>query len=133
MPACRRCVHRPMPDNPSAGGSKRVRHGFRTLSAMPPECCPPSLQNPVRHEPERAQVELFFKWINSTYASRRSSARRSNAVKTQIWIAMRVYVLVAIVKTRMNLPRALYENLQILSLSLFKQMCRISSDCPLIS
>jgi hypothetical protein len=45
-----------------------------------------------------------------------------NAVKTQIWIAISVYVLVAIVKKRLNLPRSLYENLQILSLTLCEQM-----------
>jgi hypothetical protein len=45
-----------------------------------------------------------------------------NAVKTQIWIAISVYVLVAIVKKRMHLPGTLYENLQILSLTLCEQM-----------
>ena len=43
-------------------------------------------------------------------------------MKTQIWIAISVYVLVAIIKKRLNLPRSLYENLQILSLTLCEQM-----------
>jgi hypothetical protein len=70
----------------------------------------------------RWQVELFFKWIKQHLRIKAFFGTSENAVKTQIWIAVSVYVLVAIVKKRLNLPLSLYENLQILSLTLFEQI-----------
>ena len=70
----------------------------------------------------RWQVELFFKWIKQHLRIKAFFGTSENAVKTQIWIAISVYVLVAIVKKRLNLPRTLYETLQILSLTLCEQM-----------
>src|SRR5271167_3386016 len=70
----------------------------------------------------RWQVKLFFKWIKQHLRIKAFFGTSENAVKTQIWIAISVYVLVAIVKKRLNLPRSLYENLQILSLTLCEQM-----------
>jgi hypothetical protein len=70
----------------------------------------------------RWQVELFFKWIKQHLRIKAFFGTSENAVKTQIWIAISVYVLVAIVKKRLNLPRSLYENLQILSLTLCEKM-----------
>src|SRR5450631_3645505 len=70
----------------------------------------------------RWQVELFFKWIKQHLRIKAFFGTSENAVKTQIWIAISVYVLVAIVKKRLNLPRSLYETLQILSLTLCEQM-----------
>lgn len=70
----------------------------------------------------RWQVELFFKWIKQHLRIKAFFGTSENAVKTQIWIAVSVYVLVAIVKKRLNLPLTLYENLQILSLTLFEQI-----------
>ena len=70
----------------------------------------------------RWQLELFFKWIKQHLRIKAFFGISENAVKTQIWIAISVYVLVAIVKKRLNLPRSLYENLQILSLTLCEQM-----------
>jgi IS4 transposase len=67
-------------------------------------------------------TELFFKWIKQHLRIKAFFGTSENAVKTQIWIAISVYVLVAIVKKRLNLPRSLYENLQILSLTLCEQM-----------
>ncbi len=69
----------------------------------------------------RWQVELFFKWIKQQLRIK-AIFGSENAVKTQIWIAISVYVLVAILKKRLNLPRSLYESLQILSLTLCEQM-----------
>jgi Transposase DDE domain len=69
----------------------------------------------------RWQVELFFKWIKQHLRIKAFFGTSENAVKTQIWIAVSVYVLVAIVKKRLNLPLTLYETLQILSLTLFEQ------------
>ena len=66
--------------------------------------------------------QLFFKWIKQHLRIKAFFGISENAVKTQIWIAIFVYVLVAIVKKRMHLPRTLYENLQILSLTLCEQM-----------
>jgi Transposase DDE domain len=70
----------------------------------------------------RWQVELFFKWIKQHLRIKRFYGTSENAVKTQIWIAVSVYVLVAIVKKRLNLETSLYTLLQILSLTLFEKM-----------
>ena len=67
----------------------------------------------------RWRVELFFKWIKQHLRIKAFYGTSSNAVKTQIWIAISVYVLVAIIKKRLNLDRSLNEILQILSISLF--------------
>ncbi len=69
----------------------------------------------------RWRVELFFKWIKQHLRIKTFFGTSENAVKTQIWIAISVYVLVAIVKKRLSLPSSLYENLQILSLTLFER------------
>jgi hypothetical protein len=69
----------------------------------------------------RWQVELFFKWIKQHLRIKQFYGTSENAVKTQIWIAVSVYVLVAIVKKRLNIPATLYEMLQILSLTMFEQ------------
>ena len=70
----------------------------------------------------RWQVELFFKWIKQHLRIKRFYGTSENAVKTQIWIAVSVYVLVAIVKKRLHLDASLYTLLQILSLTLFEKM-----------
>jgi IS4 transposase len=69
----------------------------------------------------RWQIELFFKWIKQHLRIKAFFGTSENAVKTQIWIAVAVYVLVAIVKKRFQLNASLYELLQILSLTLFEQ------------
>ena len=69
----------------------------------------------------RWQVELFFKWIKQHLRIKRFYGTTENAVKTQIWIAITVYVLVAIVKKRLNTEATLYTILQILSLTLFEK------------
>ena len=68
----------------------------------------------------RWQVELFFKWIKQHLRIRAFFGTSENAVKTQIWIAVATYVLIAIVKKRAMLPHSLYELLQILSLTMFE-------------
>ena len=70
----------------------------------------------------RWQVELFFKWIKQHLRIKKFFGTSENAVKTQIWIAVSVYVLVAIVKKRLQLDASLYTLLQILSLTLFEKM-----------
>ena len=70
----------------------------------------------------RWQVELFFKWIKQHLRIKAFYGTSENAVKTQIWIAISVYVLVAIVKKRMKLDLSLYTILQILSVSLFEKI-----------
>jgi len=69
----------------------------------------------------RWQVELFFKWIKQHLRIKRFYGISENAVKTQIWIAITVYVFVAIVKKRLNTEASLYTILQILSLTLFEK------------
>ena len=73
----------------------------------------------------RWQVELFFKWIKQHLRIKQFYGTSENAVKTQIWIAVSVYVLVAIVKKRLDLDASLYTLLQILSVTLFEK-------CPYI-
>ena len=70
----------------------------------------------------RWQVELFFKWIKQHLRIKAFYGTSENAVKSQIWIAVSAYVLVAIVKKRLNLSASLYEILQILSLTMFEKI-----------
>jgi IS4 transposase len=70
----------------------------------------------------RWQVELFFKWIKQHLRIKKFYGTSENAVKSQIWIAVSVYVLVAIVKKRLNLDASLYRLLQILSVAQFEKM-----------
>ena len=69
----------------------------------------------------RWQIELFFKWIKQHLRIKAFFGTSQNAVKTQVWIAIAVYVLVAIVKKRLNLQPSLHTILQILSLALFEK------------
>src|SRR6266403_351546 len=69
----------------------------------------------------RWQVELFFKWIKQHLRIKQFYGTSENAVKTQIWIAVSVYVLVAIVRKRLGLEASLYQTLQILSVTLFEK------------
>lgn len=70
----------------------------------------------------RWQIELFFKWIKQHLKVQSFWGYSENAVRTQIWIAISVYALVAIVKKRLNLKHSLYEILQYISLSPFEKM-----------
>jgi hypothetical protein len=70
----------------------------------------------------RWQVELFFKWIKQHLRIKSFFGTTENAVKTQIWIAVSVYVLVAIIKKRLHLELSLYTILQILSVTVFERM-----------
>ena len=79
---------------------------------------------------QRWQVELFFKWIKQHLRIKAFYGTSENAVKTQIWIAVSVYVLVAIVRKRLGLEASLYQILQILSLTLFEKapiLCALQS------
>ena len=69
----------------------------------------------------RWQVELFFKWIKQHLRIKAFYGTSENAVKTQIWIAVSVYVLVAIIRKRLGLDVSLYQILQILSVTLFEK------------
>ena len=71
---------------------------------------------------QRWQIELFFKWIKQHLRIKVFFGESENAVKTQIWIAVSVYVLVAIIRKRLELTASLYEMLQILSLTMFERM-----------
>ena len=69
----------------------------------------------------RWQIELFFKWIKQHLRIKAFFGTSQNAVKTQIWIAISIYVLVAIIKKRLNLKLELYTILQILSVTIFEK------------
>src|SRR6267154_1181875 len=81
----------------------------------------------------RWQVELFFKWIKQHLRIKAFFGTSENAVKSQIWIAVSAYVLVAIVKKRLHLPASLYEILQILSLTMFEKIPLDQLLAPTIS
>ncbi len=66
--------------------------------------------------------ELFFKWIKQHLRIKAFYGTSENAVKTQIWIAVSIYVLVAIVRKRLGLDASLYQILQILSVTLFEKV-----------
>lgn len=83
----------------------------------------------------RWQVELFFKWIKQNLRIKNFYGTSENAVKTQIWIAVSVYVLVAIIRKRLNIKASLYTMLQILSVTAFDKIPLIQllteTDCIL--
>jgi hypothetical protein len=70
----------------------------------------------------RWQIELFFRWIKMHLRIKSFYGTSENAVKTQIWIAISVYVLVAIIKKKLKIELSLYTILQILSISIFEKM-----------
>mgnify|MGYP001602534252 FL=1 len=67
-------------------------------------------------------MELFFKWIKQHLRIKAFFGTSENAVKTQIWIAVSIYVLVAILKKRLGLDPSLYQILQVLSVTLFEKV-----------
>ena len=73
----------------------------------------------------RWQIELFFKWIKQHLRIKSFYGTSENAVKTQIWIAVSVYVLVAIIKKRLKIETSIYNILQVLSLTLFEKISLI--------
>jgi len=84
--------------------------------------CPQNRGNPIALlYKQRWQVELFFRWIKQHLRIKAFFGTSENAVKTQVWIAISVYVLVAIVKKRLHLKQSLYTILQILSISVFEK------------
>ncbi len=70
----------------------------------------------------RWKIELFFKWIKQHLKIKSFWGQTENAVKTQVWIAVSIYVLVAIAKKHFMLKQSLYEILQVLSISIFEKM-----------
>ena len=70
----------------------------------------------------RWKIELFFKWIKQHLKIKSFWGQSENAVKTQVWIAISIYVLVAIAKKKFMIRQSLYEILQILSISIFEKM-----------
>ena len=69
----------------------------------------------------RWKIELFFKWIKQHLRIKAFFGTSENAVKTQIWVAVSIYLIVAIMKKDLNLPQSLYEILQILSITIFQK------------
>jgi len=82
---------------------------------------------------QRWQVELFFRWVKQHLRIKAFYGTSENAVKTQIWIAVSVYVLVAIVRKRLHLETSLYQILQILSVTLFEKTPILRALQPLDS
>lgn len=71
---------------------------------------------------QRWKIELFFKWIKQHLRIKKFFGTSENAVKSQIWIAICVYVLIAIIKKQLNIKLTLYTFLQILSVTIFEKM-----------
>src|SRR5208282_1384982 len=116
---------------PARSSFRRCRHSFVAVGSRPdtggcPGFCPYYYKN-------RWQVELFFKWIKQHLRIKQFYGTSENAVKTQIWIAVSVYVLVAIVRKRLGLEASLYTLMQVLSVTIFEKMplqTALSSDEP---
>jgi IS4 transposase len=70
----------------------------------------------------RWQIEIFFKWIKQHLRIKAFFGTSPNAVQTQVWIAVAVYVLIAIVRKRLKVEASLYTILQVLSVTLFEQI-----------
>jgi len=83
----------------------------------------------------RWRVELFFKWIKQHLRIKAFYGTSENAVKTQVWIAISAYVLIAIIKKQLKLDQSLYTILQILSVTLFEKtpILEAFSDLSLVS
>jgi len=79
----------------------------------------------------RWQVELFFKWVKQHLRIKKFYELSTNAVKTQIWIAISVYVLLAMVRKRLRLELNLYPVSQILSLTLFGEIPLLQAFPPI--
>jgi hypothetical protein len=99
----------------------KVRESGRTLVFLTNNTTLPAVTIAELYK-SRWQVELFFKWIKQHLRIKRFYGTTENAVKTQIWTAVSVYVLVAIVKKELHLDASLYSLLQILSITLFEKM-----------
>src|SRR5271168_3452173 len=78
----------------------------------------------------RWQVELFFKWIKQHLRIKQFYGTSENAVKTQIWIAVSVYVLVAIVRKRLNIAASLYTLMQVFSVAIFEKVAMRTAFLP---
>jgi IS4 transposase len=78
----------------------------------------------------RWKVELFFKWIKQHLRIKRFYGTSENAVKTQIWIAVSVYVLVAIVRKRLNIEASLYTLMQVFSVAIFEKLAIRTAFLP---
>jgi len=99
----------------------KVRESGKTLVLLTNNTVLPPLTI-CRLYKSRWRVELFFKWIKQHLRIKRFYGYSENAVKTQIWTAVSVYVLVAIIKKELQLEASLYQLLQILSVTLFEKM-----------
>ena len=99
----------------------RDAESSKTLVFLTNHCALPALTIAALYK-NRWQVELFFKWIKQHLRIKQFYGTSENAVKTQIWIAVSVYVLVAIVKKRLDLDASLYTLLQIFSVTLFEKI-----------
>jgi hypothetical protein len=93
----------------------------KTLIFLTNLCAPPAATICALYK-ARWQVELFFKWIKQHLRIKKFFGTSENAVKAQIWTAVSVYVLVAIVRKRLNLDASLYTLLQIFSVTLFEKI-----------
>jgi IS4 transposase len=71
---------------------------------------------------KRWSVETFFKWIKQNLRIKTFFGLSENAVKTQVWIAISIYVLIAIIKKKLNIEKSLYTFLQVVSVSIFEKM-----------
>ena len=99
----------------NADRSAQQRYVFLTNNLSPPPLTIARLYKC------RWQVELFFKWIKQHLRIKRFFGTSENAVKTQVWIAISVYVLIAIIKKRFDIDASLYTILQVLSVTVFEK------------
>jgi IS4 transposase len=99
----------------------RVAESGKTLVFLTNNSALPALTISALYK-SRWQVELFFKWVKQHLRIKRFYGNSENAVKTQIWIAVAIYVLVAIVKKQLRLDASLYTLLQIVSVTVFEKM-----------
>ena len=117
--------HDPPPASAPAGENRYRRGKRRILFGLP------ALSICALYK-SRWQVELFFKWIKQHLRIKRFFGTSENAVKSQVWIAVATYVLVAIVKKRLKLGLSLHAMLQILSVTPFEKtpLSQLFSDMP---
>ena len=115
-------IQRSKPSASTSCGAVRRRHIAVAKTAdfnRKPEILKPA---PIGHFVEFSLRAVFFKWIKQHLRIKAFYGTSENAVKTQIWIAVSIYVLVAIIRKRLSLETSLYQILQILSVTLFEKV-----------
>ncbi len=108
--------------NSATAFSRISGHEHRTLHSLPSSRPGPPPDSRPHRKAIRASIELFFRWIKGHLRIKHYYGTSPNAVKTQIWIAVSTYLIIAILHKQLNLPGTLHRTLQLLSVHPFEKV-----------